>query len=386
MRQFISFGFVLMFAVLLAACGGKNSEASLSAESAYVASDGAEQIIPQYAEGFKVKYLEDGVRLVDISDPENERAQTYHFALVPRGTKPAAIPSDYQVVETPVRHVICMTTLQLSNFIALDATPFVTGITSTRHLFNEKMNEQLKNGQTSKIGIEGNFDTEVIIGANPDVIFISPFKRGGYDALTETGLPLVPHLGYKELTPLGQAEWVKFIGMFIGMEKEANEKFEGIARRYNELKEQTAKATERPMVLSGEIRGGNWYAVGGQSFLAQVFRDAGADYFLKDDTSSGGMNFDFETVYSKAAGAQYWGIMNSFDGTYTYDALKSSDSRYADFKAFKDKGVIYCNMSEVPYYETMPMQPEVLLEDFVAVFHPELVSPDYKPTYYHLLK
>ena len=386
MRQFISFGFVLMLAVILSACGGKNGQTSASADSAYVAPEGAEQIIPQYAEGFRVKYLEGGVRLVDISDPENESAQTYHFALVPRGTKPASIPSDYQVVETPVRHVICMTTLQLSNFIALDATSFVTGITSTRHLFNEKMNEQLKNGQTSKIGIEGNFDTEVIISANPDVIFISPFKRGGYDALTETGLPLVPHLGYKELTPLGQAEWVKFIGMFIGMEKEANEKFDGIARRYNELKEQTAKATERPMVLSGEIRGGNWYAVGGQSFLAQVFRDAGADYFLKDDTSSGGMNLDFETVYSKAAGAQYWRIMNSFDGTYTYDALKSSDPRYADFKAFKDKGVIYCNMSQVPYYETMPMQPEVLLEDFVAVFHPELASPDYKPTYYQLLK
>ena len=50
---------------------------------------------------------------------------------------------------------------------------------------------------------------------NPDVIFISPFKRGGYDAMRETGIPLVPHLGYKEMTPLGQAEWIKFIGMFI---------------------------------------------------------------------------------------------------------------------------------------------------------------------------
>ena len=60
--------------------------------------------------------------------------------------------------------------------------------------------------------------------------------------------------------------------------------------------------------------------------------------------------------------------------------------RYADFRAFKDKGVIYCNMSEVPYYETMPMQPDVLLEDFVAVFHPEMASPEYKPTDYHLLK
>ncbi len=41
-----------------------------------------------------------------------------------------------------------------------------------------------------------------------DVILISPFKRGGYDALKEVSIPLIPHLGYKEMTPLGQAEWM----------------------------------------------------------------------------------------------------------------------------------------------------------------------------------
>jgi len=39
----------------------------------------------------------------------------------------------------------------------------------------------------------------VIMSVNPDVIFISPFKRGGYDAMREVGIPLVPHLGYNEI-------------------------------------------------------------------------------------------------------------------------------------------------------------------------------------------
>lgn len=120
-----------------------------------------------------------------------------------------------------------MTSLQLSNFIRLDACDYVVGITSTRHLFNKEMNGRLKAGKTSKIGIEGNFDNEVIMSINPDVIFISPFKRGGYDVMCETGIPLVPHLGYKEMTPLGQAEWIKFIGMFIGREAEANARLPG---------------------------------------------------------------------------------------------------------------------------------------------------------------
>ncbi len=105
------------------------------------------------------------------------RGNTFRYALVPRGTKPAGIPADYTVIETPVKHVICMTSLQLSNFIRLDACDYVVGITSTRHLFNKEMNGRLKAGKTSKIGIEGNFDNEVIMSINPDVIFISPFKR-----------------------------------------------------------------------------------------------------------------------------------------------------------------------------------------------------------------
>ena len=173
---------------------------------------------------------------------------------------------------------MCMTSLQLSNFIRLDACDYVVGITSTRHLFNKEMNDRLQSGETVKIGIEGNFDNEVIMSMNPDVIFISPFKRGGYDAMREIGIPLVPHLGYKEMTPLGQAEWIKFVCLLLGIEQEANEKFLAIENRYNELKELTAegKVQKRPVVFSGEIHGGNWYAVGGKSFLAQLFKDAGA--------------------------------------------------------------------------------------------------------------
>ena len=58
---------------------------------------------------------------------------------------------------------------------------------------------------------------------NPDLMLISPFKRGGYDAVKDIGIPLVPHLGYKEMTPLGQAEWIKFVGLLLGMEDVANQ-------------------------------------------------------------------------------------------------------------------------------------------------------------------
>lgn len=376
-----------LFCILCAtACGSKHKQTTLeSTSSASFAPDSVTAVTPVYAKGYTVKYLQDGIRLVDVQDPQQENGSTFHYALVPKGVQPSDIPADYVIIKTPVQKVICMTSLQLSNFIHLKACDRVIGITSTRHLFNEEMNERLKSGETAKIGIEGNFDNEVIMSVNPDVIFISPFKRGGYDAMRETGIPLVPHLGYKEMTPLGQAEWIKFIGLFIGKEAEANTKFAAIEKRYNELKTLAATVKKRPVVFSGEIRGGNWYAVGGKSFLAELFRDAGADYFLKDDPRSGGVTLDFETVYSQAESADFWRIVNSYNGAFSYDALKQLDPRYADFRAFREKGVIYCNMSRKPFYESMPMQPEIVLEDLMHAFHPDLL-PHYKPTYYERLK
>lgn len=375
---------LLLIALLLTGCRPSSTPNKATGEKPTTATTQSVEVSPHYAEGFKVTQAE-GYRLVDIQDPQKENSQSFHYALVPRGTNPTGIPEDYTIIHTPVRSAICMTSLQLSNFIKLNAQELVVGITSTRHLFNEIMNNQLASGKTSKIGIEGNFDSEVIMALDPDIIFISPFKRGGYDTMRDIGIPLVPHLGYKENTPLGQAEWLKFIGMFTGLEQQANAEFTIIEQHYNALKEKVSARENRPVVFSGEMRGGNWYAVGGRSFLAQLFKDAGADYFLKDDPRSGGVTLDFETVYSEAENAQYWRIVNSYPGEFTYDALRSEDSRYADFRAFREKGVIYSNMREKPFYESMPVEPEVILADFIYVFHPELL-PDYKPKYYELLK
>ncbi len=373
---------MLLLLALLFSCGNSQNKTGLNLVMGSTA-DSSAMIAPQYAKGFNVKYA-DNITLLEINDPENKEAEQFHFALVDKSYK-GEIPNGYTRLNIPIKSAICMTSLQLSNFLKLDIPELVVGITSTRHLHNQKMNQQLKEGKTHKIGIEGNFDNEVIIAINPDVIFISPFKRGGYDAIRNVEIPMIPHLGYKELTPLGQAEWIKVIGLLTGNASLANSTFEAIESRYNNLKSIVDTVKRRPTVFSGEMRGGNWYAVGGRSFLAQLFRDAGGDYFLKENEESGGVTLDYETVYTNAAHADYWRIVNSFEGEYSYNVLKEQDERYTDFDAWKKHGVIYCNMKEVPFYERMPVEPEVVLADFIHVFHPD-VLPNHKPQYYHLLK
>ena len=371
-----------MMALLMCACSGKGGTAKSAADDGIA--DSTVSIEVKYATGFSVRDSAD-VRLVSITTGSSHKGKGsgYQFALV--HSDDVAVPEGYTKVRVPITNTICMTSLQLSNFTILDAHDVVKGLTGTKNLFNEDILARVKDGRIVKIGMEGNFDTEMVLAANPQVIFISPSKRGGYDAIKETGITLVPHLGYQELDPLGQAEWIKFIGMFIGKEREANEVFAGIESRYNELKEKTSKVSTRPTVTSGEMHYGNWHAVGGKNYLAQIFRDAGADYVINDEETSG-ENLEFEKMYALAANADYWRILNSFPGEFSYEALKAAEPRNELFKAFKERKVIYCNMKQQPYYEISPVEPDVLLKDFVAIFHPELVEPDYKPKYYRLLK
>lgn len=368
--------------LILTGCKGNAQKENNSSKS--IDTSGAADIHIKYARGFSVKDF-GSYRLVDVRDPLDESILTYHYALVPRGTKPEGIPDHYTVIETPVERVICMTALQMSNFIKLEQTDKIVGINSTRFLFNEKIKQQLKENKASRIGIEGNFDNEVILAINPDIILVSPFKKGGYDAIRNLGFPLVTFLGYKESSPLGQAEWIKFTAMLLGIEEQANRQFDKIEKRYDELKSLVATASSRPKVLSGEMHGGNWYVVGGKSYLAHLFEDAGADYFMQNDNESGGFYVDFESVYSQGANADFWRIVNSFDGEFTYQALQQTDPRYADFKAFKEKQIIYCSLRNKPFYENTPVEPEVVLADLIKAFHPELL-PDHTPVYYEVLK
>ena len=364
--------YLLITTFCLAGCGYKSrnpvSENGLpSADTIQTA------LAPRYAKGFKITVRPDGVKLLSISEPNNNHAIPELFALVPKGTK-AEIPDGYTVIPTPTDRVICMTTPQLAGFTGLNAYDKVVATSTTRRMQNKEWLARLKDGRVKKIGMEGNFDTEIIIASQPDIIFVSPNRRGGYEVMKELNIPLVPYWAFKETSPLGLSEWIKVAGMFIGKEEEACQLFAQMEQRYNLLKAKVSNVKQRPSVFSGEMRRDTWYVPGGQSFYARLFADAGADYFMKDNPETGGVLMDFETVYAKGYNAGYWRVMNGYKGEFSYEALKASNPQYADFRAFKEKKVIYCNLEWIPLYENLPLSPDVLLSDMIKAFHPGTTS------------
>lgn len=382
MRRLLYIALALLMLLSAAACGRKSREATVISSAP---SDSAERISARYAKGFSVRYTADGTALLDIKDPVGKKKETYRFALVKNDAE-ANVPEGYTKVRVPVHNIICMSSLQVSNFTCLGLSRLVRGVGSTMHMDHPDMQAQLKSGYTLKVGAENGVNNEAIIALDPDVIFTSPHKSASGLNLPGVENTQVPHLGYQELTPLGQAEWMKVAGLFTGHEKQANARFAEIEKSYNSLKAQAAAVNHRPTVFTGNMTGGSWYTMGGRSFMANLFKDAGADYVLADNPQTGSLHLDFEVIYEKAANADYWRTISNFDGDFTYADLLAQDARYADFKAFKNKGVIFCNLRKTPMYDRLPVEPHELLADFIQVFHPELLPADRKPRFFYLLK
>ena len=102
-------------------------------------------------------------------------------------------------------------------------------------------------------------------------------------------------------------------------------------------------------------------------------------------TASQGMGF--EVVYDGGLDADIW-LIETF-GVYSGADLLALDSRFGDFAAFQSDAVWNNNRDENAnggnnYYEWGVTNPQLVLADLLAIFHPELL-PEHEFAFYHRL-
>ena len=366
---------VLMLLPWIHSCVGEVNTAKRIADEF-----GGKLLPMKYAKGFKV-YEKKGVKRILILNPIDSTEVLGDIIVEPRSKRGVAqYPNSIKV---PLERTICLSSTQIAYFTELNAIGSLVGINSSDYLFNKDIKARIADGKILRLGKEGNFDVEKIAGLNPDVVFVSPIKAGGYDAIVGLGLHLVPITAYDETTPLARAEWIKLIAIFTGQEAEANRIFAHAEKEYLRLKALAANVKSRPTVFSGKMKGDSWYVPGGESFYAIYFKDAGADYIIKDK-DKGGSTVDFETIYQKAAHCDFWRLRTSSPAGFNSASLLAEDPRYGYFDAFKNRKVMLINLRETPYDEINPVRPHQMLADYISFFHPELL-PKYRRVFYDTL-
>lgn len=356
---------------LLAGC--RHTPASSAAEA--TASDTV-----RYARGFHIRHYT-GYTEVEVTDPWDSTRLLQRYLLIDREkSRPAGLPKG-TVVKVPVRKAVVYTSVHAAMIDQLGETDQIIGVCEPRYMDTPVIQAGVASGRIADLGEATSPNVEKMIELGAELILASPFQNSSYGPVEKTGIPIVEAADYMESSPLGRTEWIRFYGLLFGQEAAADSIFRATEQRYLDLARKVDTVIYRPTVLAEKRFGSSWFVPGADSYMARMFRDAGANYVFRDLAGAGSLPLAFEAVLNEAMHADIWLIKYNQAADLTYTGLKNEYSPYAEFDAFKNRRIFGCNTGRVPYYEEFPLHPDYLLEDLVWLFHPELM-PGYTPRYF----
>ena len=342
-----------------------------------------------HAEGFTIEYF-NNYKVVTVAAPWLGAEDSATYVLVQCGTPNPPGYEDAAVLDVPISSFVSMSTTYLPYLDAFGQLDSLVGVDSGSFAYNPAVQAKLAAGELVELGSGSTVNVEAALDLNPDVIMTSASGSADFDThpkLEEVGLTVVLNADYLDITPLGRAEWGKFIAVFYNEEAQADALFSNIVAEYEALAALTADVSERPTVFANTPFEGTWYMPGGQSYTAKLLDAAGADYLWGEDESTGTLFLDFESVFDQAAEGDYW---LNLGFVFSLADMEAADERYADFAAFQNGATYNYDLRTNEFggndfFESAAANPQLVLADLIKIFHPELV-PDHEFVYYRIVE
>lgn len=342
-----------------------------------------------HADGFSVEY-HNTYKYVRVSEPFPNAQRGFNYLLLQRG---APLPEGYGnaiVITIPVRSFVSLSTSFLGGLDMLGVMNTLTAVDNIEYIYNAWIRARIQEYKILEAAKGATPDIELLLGINPDCIMASAIgsSMDVHPKLLEVNLPIVINGEWNEKSPLGRAEWIKFISLFFNKEEEADLIFSSIEQQYSMIRNAARASKEYPTVFTGAPYEDVWYMPGGNSYAARFFADAGATYLWSETVATGSLALDFESVFYKAVDADYW--LNAGFSNESLDEMLQSDERFAGFMSFQNGEVYASNNRTVAkggndYWESGILNPHVILADLVKIFHPEIL-PEHELFYYRKLE
>lgn len=365
---------------------------SCSSESQQADTQATEQFIPKYAKGFSIRYI-DGYKTVTVhqawKNKDGSPPKPIQYILLKKGQTAPANLSGFVQVQTPIQKIICLSTTHIPFVAMLGESEKIVGLSGCKYISNPSVRNNIKLGKIQEVGQENGINLEIILNLQPDAVmaYSSGESDNGYQQLLRAGLKVALNSEYLEETPLGKAEWIKFVAAFFDKEKQADSLFDEIEKSYIETSQLAKNQVNKPTAFLNIPYGNTWYMAGGKSFAARLLADAGAMYVLAKDTANGSVPMSIEAVFQYAQKADFWLNVSDFN---TLQELKNADNRFIEFTALQ-KGNVFNNNKKVnenggiEYWELGVAHPDIVLKDLVKIFYPNLL-PKYELYFYKKLE
>jgi iron complex transport system substrate-binding protein len=353
--------------ILLASCKNENKHQTTSLTE--------QEIELKYSTTFKLFETEHYKRIV-ITKPWPDAEQELVYVLA---NNKENIPKDLTYdafVQLPVEKIVLTSTTHIPSLIRLNQLEKWVGFPGLDYVSSKAAREKINAGLVSELGQNEALNTEKLLALQPDVVvgFAVKGSNKSLNTISKAGIPVLYNSDWLDEHPLGKAEWIKFFGILTNSLAEATAHFNQIEKDYLALKELAANAKNQPSVMAGAMYKDVWYAPGGNSWQAQFIEDANANYVFEENTETGSLSKSLESMLSETKQTDYWVAPGQFT---SYQQMLGASKHYAEFSAFQNKKIysIAKNKGEkggVLYYEVAPNRPDLVLQDLVKIFHPEL--------------
>src|SRR4030042_1586579 len=204
------------------------------------------------ADRFALQFT-DTCTVLTIYDPWQGAGGVRHTYYLVKGSGFRLKVDSSQIINVPVRRIICMSTTHLAMIKALKEVNSVVGVSGSGFIYDKEISRRVAEGLVSDIGYEAGMNKELIISTSPDLVMMYGIggETAGYTGkIAELGIKIMFNADYLETDPLGKAEWIKLFGALYCREERADTIFSDISVSYEQIKMFIREnADKKPSVL-----------------------------------------------------------------------------------------------------------------------------------------
>lgn len=350
--------------------------------------DSFEKVEIKYASGFDIHKYPEFTKVIVHSPWQNAEKDLVYLLVNENAKIPESLSYD-AIIELPLNKIVTTSTTHIPSLISLGQINKLVGFPNLDYISSAAARTLIKEGKVKELGKNESLNTEILLSVAPDVVFSFAIegRNKTLNQIQKSGIPVVYNGDWLETDALGKAEWIKFFGAFLGELDLAIKTFKDVENSYNSIKEKASKVKNKPSVISGAMHQDRWYLPAGNSWQAQFFADANADYVFKNTEGKGSIALSFEKVLLEAKTAEFWISPGQFT---SYSQLLDQNNHYKEFEAFQNKNIYSMSNTVgetggVLFYELGPNRPDLVLKDLVKIFHPDIFKKE-EFTFFKALK
>jgi iron complex transport system substrate-binding protein len=269
----------------------------------------------------------------------------------------------YQLnISSPANNLAVLSATHIGMLSALNEEKRIAAITDIRYVYSSNVQKRFKQKQIVELQNEQSMSVDQLLRSKSEYVIYSAFS-GSFSQekrLKKLGVHCIPNFDWREQTALGRAEWVLLFGVLSGKVPEAIQLFRTIEVAYNRSKNSKIVSSE---MISGNVTGDFWYAPAGESFMAEIFRNAGLNYVYHQTKGTGSVAYSREKIMKDGGKVKIW--LNPGFPTKKEIIRVHSKAKYLPF--FNNTNIFCYTHNSNKYWELSTLRPDWLMEDLVQI-------------------